>query len=576
MKSLCFFRLAAGVLCSTAATTAVANADPQTHVELQILTDPVTQERHPLPDFSYAGYGFGTAAIPHFEQTIDVADFGAIPDDGKDDSQAILSALAAAEAHDGPVRLQLDRGRYIVSEILWLERSSIVLAGKGMGEGGTELFMPRPLNQIDDGGQLTELREYLAEEDKYVRNPDTNLDRRFSEYSWTAGFIWSRVPGGRHTGYLERYERPIEKLTDIASGEQFAHEVRVDDTSRLSVGDVLQIIWYNRQGPQAPLIASLYGSNDLEVAGRTIGSRHWENPEKPVVQQMTKIVSIAGDRVQIADPLLHPINDAVPAEFSRWDHLQDVGIEDLRIVFPENPYFGHHNEAGFNGIYLAGVHNGWIRNVRIENADNGILSDDSANITMANIVSEGTNEGHYAVHLGNVHNVLVDTVNVFNKTEHSLSFNTRSTRSVFKDAVVWTTPTLDQHSGSNHQNLYDNVTVHIRPDRVSADGLPEYDLYKGGGAPYWQPGHGQYNTTWNLNVVVSGPVEPGETISILGGSEGPNARIVGMHGNRPIRLSYTPEPYVEALNKQLTQVPSLYDYQLARRTMVHQVPSAPN
>ncbi len=530
-----------------------------------ILGDVQTRETHELPDFSYAGYGYGTQVIPHFATSIDVADYGAIADDGVDDSAAIRAALAAAHEQSGPVRVQFGAGRYILSEILWLERSSIVLAGMGMGEGGTELFLPRPLNQIDDGGALTEIGEYLFEEDKYEQQEDANLNVLFSKYSWSAGFIWSRVPGGRHGAYLERYDRPIETVATIERGNRFERILSVPDAGALEVGDVLQIFWHNREGPDGPLIASLYGDTDLEIAGRGVGSRHWETPGRPLVQQPTQIVAINGNEVTMADPLMHDINAALPAYFAQWDHLSDVGIEDLALVFPPNPDFGHHNEAGFNGVYFTGVHNGWIRNVRISNSDSGILTDDIANVTIANVVTEGDHLAHYSVHLGNVHNVLVDQLSVFNPTVHALSFNTRSTKSVYKGAVVWTTPTLDQHAGANHQNLYDNVTVHVTPDRTSSDGLPEYDLYRAGGAGYWQPGHGRFSTTWNLEILVTGGVEPGGEVSILAQSEGPDARIVGMHGNRHIRLSHTPEPYIEMHNRPVRAVPSLYDYQLGQR-----------
>ena len=58
---------------------------------------------------------------------------------------------------------------------------------------------------------------------------------------------------------------------------------------------------------------------------------------------------------------------------------------------------------------------------------------------------------------------------------------------------------------------------------------------------------------------------PGDVVTILGVDEGPMARIVGLHGNRPFNLDYRPEPYVEMLNVELRAVPSLYDYQRAKR-----------
>ena len=167
--------------------------------EPKIIADDDIRATHYLPDFSYAGYDFGETEIPVIKRSINVADHGATPNDGLDDSKAFLAALKAAHEMDGPVRIQMDAGRYIISNILWIEKSGIVLAGMGDGPNGTELYMPRPLNQMDDGGTLDELRKYLVQENKRERQPENNLDVLFSEYSWTAGFIWTRVPGVRHT-----------------------------------------------------------------------------------------------------------------------------------------------------------------------------------------------------------------------------------------------------------------------------------------------------------------------------------------------------------------------------------------
>ncbi len=513
-----------------------------------------------LPDFSYAGYGFGIAAIPNVTNIIDVADFGAIPDDGKDDSAALKAALTAAHKANGPVRIQMHAGRYQLTEILWIEKSGIVLSGMGSGIGGTTLYMPRPLNQIDDSGALKEIREYLKENDKFERIKDQNLNVLFSEYSWSAGFIWTRVPNGRHATYLERYDTKIQKLADINSGRRGGRELVMANTKGLSVGQVLKINWHNRAGPKGPLLKSLYGDTTLKI-----GSRHWETPERPLVVQPTQIVAIKGNRVTIADPLLHDINADIPANFATWNHLSNVGLQDFAIEFPENPYFGHHNEAGFNGVYFSGVHNGWIRNVRVKNSDSAILTDDIANVTIRNIVTQGNHKAHYSVHVGNVHNVLIDNLSVFNPTEHTFSFNTRATKSVYTNSTAWMTPTLDQHAGANHQNLYDNVTVRFTPDQTRKDGTALYDLYKAGGAGYWQPGHGRFSTAWNVKILVEGGVAPDQPIVVYAGSEGPDARVIGMHGNRKIILDHRPEPYIESLNKKVTSVPSLYEYQRDQR-----------
>ncbi len=100
---------------------------------------------------------------------------------------------------------------------------------------------------------------------------------------------------------------------------------------------------------------------------------------------------------------------------------------------------------------------------------------------------------------------------------------------------------------------------------VQTDDGPATPVFDGSGAGYWQPGHGAYNTTWNLRVLITGGAHADDVVTVQGLDEGPLARIVGLHGNRSFKLDYRPTPYVEMLNIGLEAVPSLYDYQRAQR-----------
>ncbi|MBR9908828.1 MAG: hypothetical protein GYB33_00575 [Gammaproteobacteria bacterium] len=524
-----------------------------------ILAPPSAAKGPYLPDFSYAGYSNGLVDIPVGGGTvINVRDSGAIPDDGKDDSKAILNAIATANATAGPVTLRFEAGRYQLTEVLRIERSNLVMQGAGSGNGGTTLYFPRPLDQVDKSTSLDELRKYLVKENKFQREPDKNINELFTEYSWSGGLIWVQKPGTRPASYLNEYDSKEKPLLQIQSGQRGSQTLAIAATANLKPGDVVQIQWLNRDGPEAGIIKSLYGA-EYKSAGR----HHWGFPERPLVRQSTKITSVSNDKLTIADPLLHDINDTLPAQVAEWEHLQHVGIEDLRIEFPNSPFFGHHLERGYNGIYFTSAYDSWVRNVRITNADSGLLSYNSANVTFRNIITDGERRAHYGVHMGNVHNVLAENIVVMNPVLHSLSFNTQSTKCVYKDAQVFSTPALDQHSGANHQNLYDNVSLYMTATHTK-DG-PVVAVYDGGGAPYWQPGHGAYNTTWNLRVIIVGGAYPDEVVTLEGLTEGPLANIVGLHGNRKFKLDYRPAPYVEKLNTELRSVPSLYAYQLAKR-----------
>ena len=525
----------------------------------KILSDAATMAANPLPDFSYAGYGFGLAAIPADAGTIiEITDHGAIPDDGLDDSKAVLRALAAANAVKGRVTLRFPKGRTQITEVLRITRSDITLDGAGDGPGGSELWFPRPLKLIDKSHDYDELRDYLVREKKQQVEPQHNIDYLFTEYTWAGGMIYVAPEGSRPVSYDGTKDVRDPVLAAGVSGKQFTRTLTVDDPSKLKAGDVVQLQWFSVDGPKSQILKSLYGHTDLPI-----GSHHWTFPDRPVVAQATRIAAIRGKTVTLGDPLLHDVRADQPAVVADWRHLTNVGIQNLRLQFPQAPAFGHHLEQGYNGIYMTGIFDGWISGLTIDRADSGILTDNAASLTIADITTTGDRGAHYSVHVGAVHNVLVKDLQVANPVVHPVSINTRSTRSVFLRSVVDRDAVIDQHSGSNHQNLFDQVELHIDP-KQGKDGW-HYQLWVGGGAPYWKPGHGLYNTLWNARLVMPESVPADATVMISSGLEGPGERIVGLHANRKIAVSYTPAPYIEGTGQAVDAAPSLYEYQLARR-----------
>src|SRR3546814_12943248 len=91
--------------------------------------------------------------------------------------------------------------------------------------------------------------------------------------------------------------------------------------------------------------------------------------------------------------------------------------------------------------------------------------------------------------------------------------------------------------------------MHIDPKR-DEDGW-HYQLWVGGGASYWKPGHGLYNPVWNAKLVMQGSIPADATVTLTSGLEGTGEGIVGLHANRQIRVSYTPEPYISSETRRV-------------------------
>ena len=521
----------------------------------EIVSKKRIQKENYLPDFSYAGYHNGEKELPEIQEQIVLAsDYGVISDDGLDDSKALIEAINATKKIPGPVVLKLPAGQLILSDILYIERSNFVLRGAGSGIGGTEIFCPRPLLYAKEPEALKELREYLTQFNKRQIEKENNIDLPFSQYAWSGGFIWTQVPGQRVKSYLGSYDVPEKVLAKVTEGERGEKTFYAKDINGLKIGAVVLLKLYNKQGENGPILKDLYKDTNVKI-----GSHHWNFPNLPLVTQQLEISKISGNLISVKTPLTLSIIPDYQAELVPWKHLKEVGIEDLKISFPEAPRVAHHVEPGYNAIFLTRLHNGWVKNVTINNADSGILTEEVANVSIIDIVTEGKNMAHYTVAMGGTHNILVRNLKVYNEAVHPLSFNTFSTKNVYQNCEVFTSPILDQHSGVNHQNLFDHVKVHI--DNKDAN---EYGLFKGGGAGYWKPSHGAYATFWNIEVQLKKPNDLTNTFILNGMQDGPYARVIGVHGNHKFQIDYQPKAYIEMTN-EMPNIESLYDYQLNKR-----------
>ncbi len=480
-----------------------------------------------LPDWSYAGYRWGEGPLPETPvgAVLDVTRFGAHPDDEADDTAAIRKALAAAHALEGPVVVRFAPGRYIVREILWIRRGHLALVGAGSGEGGTVLAMPRPMAEMQLPPEFEKTRQYLVKNNKRVRG------KLFSLFSWSGGILWTQLP-----------ERHTRHLGAAVGGTRGGHVVTLGTPVRIEPGTIVRLTWKNPDGPDGSLLTHVFGGHALEV-----GQRLYENPDRKLIGQELTVVAVRGREVVVKEPLMHDVRPAWQCGLETRDWLREVGLQGFRVEFPDTEYAGHHTEAGYNAIYLQDLAHGWVRDVAIHNADSGILSDGCVNVTVAGVRCTGR-AAHYCVLVGNCRRVLVRNFDFQAPALHCPSFNTGAQRCVFTHGRVHEAR-LDQHCGLNHQNLFDDLQVTCGRAR---------DLFRHGGAGYWKPTAGAFNTFWNVCVTLG---EGGKT----GLKDAPAARIVGLVTDPPIELDYGPGAYIEGLNRPGLAVPSLYEYQLKAR-----------
>lgn len=97
-----------------------------------------------------------------------------------------------------------------------------------------------------------------------------------------------------------------------------------------------------------------------------------------------------------------------------------------------------------------------------------------------------------------------------------------------------------------------------------------FNLFKHGGAGYWKPTHGKYNTFWNIAINFDFDKPEIDTVVVKGVNDGPSAYLVGLYSNDfPIRLEYGPNAYFESINQPPFSVKSLYEYQFNQRLSIN-------
>jgi hypothetical protein len=96
-----------------------------------------------LRDFTSVGYMSGSVAIPDWPVGVNVTNFGAVPNDGIDDSQAFIAAIAACPNFHA---VFVPNGRYTILQQIIPNRNNFVLRGEDMH--ATVLHCPKNLNEV--------------------------------------------------------------------------------------------------------------------------------------------------------------------------------------------------------------------------------------------------------------------------------------------------------------------------------------------------------------------------------------------------------------------------------------------
>lgn len=385
-----------------------------------------------LPDYSYAGYHNGEKPLPDIPAVVAVTDFGAVADDGIDDDAAFYAAVAAVPTSGGAVFIPA--GTWRLDRPLVIERSNIVLRGAGDGEGGTTIYADSSAIERAEADGLP------------IDNGAINGKR---------GHIYGS------TDHMIMFEggAPLTGLADIV-----ADAARGDNT--IEVEDVPAD--YEPGGSLAIRLSddAEYGSLFRHLHNDQLEGWAEDDPDRVCGTNgswVFTIKDIVGNRITLHEPLPFDIRSEWQPRIEDIGVISEVGIEDLAVRFRFEPPKPHLQEEGFNGIGFRYVRDGWMRNVTVENADNGFgFLQRTSRSTMTDVTVLGR-RGHHGISVsgGASFNLVQDPVITVDDADrewkHTMTVDGRAQGNVVSGISGNKVISLDLHRSTPFENLITEV-----------------------------------------------------------------------------------------------------------------------
>lgn len=394
-----------------------------------------------LPDFSFAGYNSGESDIPTFTNEIEVADHGVVVNDENSDVIAIQKVID--EAPDNTT-IFFPAGKYIIDVPLIIERSNIIIKGVSDTIGGTIFYMPKSATEY-----------YGSFKDGYST-------------------------GGE--GYFVSFEGSYDGtkckiIEDVKRGDR---TITVDNISSLEADQIVCITGTGDNPQNGELWHELHNNQIVDWDCTLVWASGNGGPMYHTIER------IEGNLITLREPL--KINMKAKWEMAVQQanrRLFNVGIENIKIDFPETEKNPHLEEPGYNGINFKACANFWARNINISNSDNGINVKRSTYGEIFDIILSGR-EGHHGISFSYSSNNIAHNINFQNtdKWVHSVTFTHKANGNVLYDVKGTKAVSLDYHRNAPFSNLICDVRT-------------EWN-YQSSGTYCAGPHAGARNVYWNL------------------------------------------------------------------------------
>lgn len=422
-----------------------------------------------LPDYSYAGYAYGEKPIPNVKNTTyNVTDFGAIPNDGKDDTQAINTTIETAGKNGGGV-VFFPKGTFYVNtdttktSIVKINYSNIILRGAGSSDEGTVIFSGSSTHQSEDDSP------WLS---PFVFHSGLNLKDTHSFYNFDKLTTTTTITQEINAG---------SKILTVAStkGLKPKDVIIVALQNTTEEGNLMRDLMH-------PLTFEPFQLNYLNAGTEKAKSFQWPVEIDLILDE---------HHLQLKQPTRRKIELTYSPSIALFPMLKNIGVEHFKFNSAWDGNYKHHQnremDYGWGAINLHRVSHGWIKDIHIHNYTQTTHLVNSRNVTIQDIHITGT-AGHYSPKMYHSSDNLVQNIQVDAKMTHGPGLEGCSFGNVYRNIFYKYPSTIDLHGMADAgfcppmYNLFENIK--------------NIEKIAGGGAPQNIPHSGEYNTFWNVEV----------------------------------------------------------------------------
>ena len=439
-----------------------------------------------IADCSFAGYRNGDVTLPNRSVVADVKTFGARGDGIADDTRAIIRAIQHISEKGGGA-VFFPPGTYQIDRHIHLYQNGIVLRG-----AGPDVSILDFRNSLDDT-----IGTFIK-------------DTGQSQWAWSGGQLWigpkdtfdhSGKVADSEESMIWEFWRPGYKLARVlkeaSKGDDY---ITVDSVNGISEGSMILLVWENP--PDYSLLKHVAGHKRMRYY-------NWESanrltyPYLPLFIWPVRVKAVTGNVLTLQQPIRLDIqsNWSVKA-MEIGGHVKENGIEDLTIQLHAPYSHVHYQNKGWNGIYFNRAYDCWVKNVRISNAENGVIVSSSKNITVTDLLLNGESQHHHSLACRAMsHDVLFNDfiIDGPNRVIHGVNVEYMSSGNVWSKGII-KRGTLDSHHGLPFDNIRTELVVSNDAQSMA------------GSTKAFGPFFGKRMAYWNIRIEGSDREHPGQYI----------------------------------------------------------------